>query len=114
MEKQDNLEPQVFSYDVDINGQILPETQTLLTPGKDYTLSDNSLGRIAITVPNMNQQKAYSLSINRTIYLESASDYNYLYSQAVSNHKKIGSISLKSTTGTKQTTDFYCEDESNK
>lgn len=55
--KQDNLEPQVFSYDVDINGQILPETQTLLTPGKDYTLSDNSLGRIAVTVPNMNQQK---------------------------------------------------------
>ncbi|PQG10657.1 hypothetical protein CUS42_14940, partial [Enterococcus faecalis] len=47
--KQDNLEPQVFSYDVDINGQILPETQTLLTPGKDYTLSDNSLGRIAVT-----------------------------------------------------------------
>ena len=35
----------------------LPETQTLLTPGKDYTLSDNSLGRIAVTVPNMNQQK---------------------------------------------------------
>ncbi|RBS13709.1 MULTISPECIES: bacterial Ig-like domain-containing protein [Enterococcus] len=103
--KQDNLEPQVFSYDVDINGQILPETQTLLTPGKDYTLSDNSLGRIAITVPNMNQQKAYSLSINRTIYLESASDYNYLYSQQYPT-TKIGSISLKSTTGTKQTTDF--------
>ncbi|MGC3150587.1 hypothetical protein ACPTIX_14270, partial [Enterococcus faecalis] len=59
--KQDNLEPQVFSYEVDINGQILPETQTLLTPGKDYTLCDNSLGRIAVTVPNMNQQKAYSL-----------------------------------------------------
>ncbi|WP_270792227.1 bacterial Ig-like domain-containing protein, partial [Enterococcus faecalis] len=103
--KQDNLEPQVFSYDVDINGQILPETQTLLTPGKDYTLSDNSLGWIAITVPNMNQQKAYSLSINRTIYLESASDYNYLYSQQYPT-TKIGSISLKSTTGTKQTTDF--------
>ena len=103
--KQDNLEPQVFSYDVDINGQILPETQTLLTPGKDYTLSDNSLGRIAMTVPNMNQQKAYSLSINRTIYLESASDYNYLYSQQYPT-TKIGSISLKSTTGTKQTTDF--------
>ena len=103
--KQDNLEPQVFSYDVDINGQILPETQTLLTPGKDYTLSDNSLGRIAVTVPNMNQQKAYSLSINRTIYLESASDYNYLYSQQYPT-TKIGSISLKSTTGTKQTTDF--------
>ncbi|EIR3693821.1 bacterial Ig-like domain-containing protein [Enterococcus faecalis] len=103
--KKDNLEPQVFSYDVDINGQILPETQTLLTPGKDYTLSDNSLGRIAVTVPNMNQQKAYSLSINRTIYLESASDYNYLYSQQYPT-TKIGSISLKSTTGTKQTTDF--------
>ena len=103
--KQDNLEPQVFSYDVDINGQILPETQTLLTPGKDYTLSDNSLGRIAVTVPNMNQQKAYSLSINRTIYLESSSDYNYLYSQQYPT-TKIGSISLKSTTGTKQTTDF--------
>ncbi|MBW4171071.1 fibrinogen-binding MSCRAMM adhesin Fss2 [Enterococcus faecalis] len=103
--KQDNLEPQVFSYDVDINGQILPETQTLLTPGKDYILSDNSLGRIAVTVPNMNQQKAYSLSINRTIYLESASDYNYLYSQQYPT-TKIGSISLKSTTGTKQTTDF--------
>ncbi|EJC3730045.1 bacterial Ig-like domain-containing protein [Enterococcus faecalis] len=103
--KQDNLEPQVFSYDVDINGQILPETETLLTPGKDYTLSDNSLGRIAVTVPNMNQQKAYSLSINRTIYLESASDYNYLYSQQYPT-TKIGSISLKSTTGTKQTTDF--------
>ena len=103
--KQDNLEPQVFSYDVDINGQILPETQALLTPGKDYTLSDNSLGRIAVTVPNMNQQKAYSLSINRTIYLESASDYNYLYSQQYPT-TKIGSISLKSTTGTKQTTDF--------
>ncbi|HBI2014680.1 TPA: bacterial Ig-like domain-containing protein [Enterococcus faecalis] len=103
--KQDNLEPQVFSYDVDINDQILPETQTLLTPGKDYTLSDNSLGRIAVTVPNMNQQKAYSLSINRTIYLESASDYNYLYSQQYPT-TKIGSISLKSTTGTKQTTDF--------
>ena len=99
------MEPQVFSYDVDINGQILPETQTLLTPGKDYTLSDNSLGRIAVTVPNMNQQKAYSLSINRTIYLESASDYNYLYSQQYPT-TKIGSISLKSTTGTKQTTDF--------
>ena len=79
--KQDNLEPQVFSYDVDINGQILPETQALLTPGKDYTLSDNSLGRIAVTVPNMNQQKAYSLSINRTIYLESVSDYSYSFYQ---------------------------------
>ncbi|WP_265613123.1 bacterial Ig-like domain-containing protein [Enterococcus faecalis] len=103
--KQDNLEPQVFSYDVDINGQILPETQTLLTPGKDYTLSDNSLGRIAVTVPNMNQQKAYSLSINRTIYLESVSDYSYSFYQQYPT-TKLGSLSLKSTTGTKQTTDF--------
>ena len=103
--KQDNLEPQVFSYDVDINGQILPETQTLLTPGKDYTLSDNSLGRIAVTVPNMNQQKAYSLSINRTIYLESVSDYSYSFYQQYPT-TKLGSLSLKSTTGTNKTTDF--------
>ncbi|EMW6161419.1 cell wall surface anchor protein [Enterococcus sp. DIV1368f] len=103
--KQDNLEPQVFSYDVDINGQILPETQTLLTPGKDYTLSDNSLGRIAVTVPNMNQQKAYSLSINRTIYLESASDYSYSFYQQYPT-TKLGSLSLKNTTGTNKTTDF--------
>ena len=103
--KQDNLEPQVFSYDVDINGQILPETQALLTAGKDYTLSDNSLGRIAVTVPNMNQQKAYSLSINRTIYLESASDYIYSFYQQYPT-TKLGSLYLKNTTGTKQTTDF--------
>ncbi|EGO7777570.1 DUF5011 domain-containing protein [Enterococcus faecalis] len=103
--KQDNLEPQVFSYDVDINGQILPETQALLTPGKDYTLSDNSLGRIAVTVPNMNQQKAYSLSINRTIYLESVSDYSYSFYQQYPT-TKLGSLSLKNTTGTNKTTDF--------
>ncbi|MGH2226916.1 hypothetical protein, partial [Enterococcus faecalis] len=50
-------------------------------------------------------QKAYSLSINRTIYLERAWDYNYLYSQQYPT-TKIRSISLESTTGTKQTTDF--------
>ncbi len=53
----------------------------------------------------MNQQKAYSLSINRTIYLESVSDYSYSFYQQYPT-TKLGSLSLKSTTGTNKTTDF--------
>lgn len=87
---------QVFSYDVDINGSILPETKQLLQLGADYTVAENTIYRAAVTIANMNKQKAYALAVDRPVAIESVSSYNYsFYNQYPTT--KLGSVSLKSS-----------------
>ncbi|WP_413537093.1 bacterial Ig-like domain-containing protein [Carnobacterium divergens] len=95
----------VNSYDVDVNGTILPETKQKLTNGTDYILSEDTVTKTAITVPTMNQQKAYVVSINRTLSLESASAYDYFLSQQYPT-TKVGSVTLLKTTAVNKAIEF--------
>ncbi|WP_413524774.1 bacterial Ig-like domain-containing protein [Carnobacterium divergens] len=95
----------VNSYDVDVNGTILPETKQKLTNGTDYILSEDTVTKTAITVPTMNQQKAYVVSINRTLSLESASAYDYFLSQQYPT-TKVGSVTLLKTTAVDKAIEF--------
>ncbi|WP_086314397.1 hypothetical protein A5821_001964 [Enterococcus sp. 7F3_DIV0205] len=87
----------VFSYDVDIMGNVIASSKQLLEKDKDYTISEDNTNRVAITITNMEQQKAYGLSVDRTLALESVSNYSYsFYNQYPTT--KLGSVRLNSTT----------------
>ncbi|WP_086445165.1 bacterial Ig-like domain-containing protein [Candidatus Enterococcus lemimoniae] len=87
----------VFSYDVDINGNVLLESKQLLTKDVDYTINEDVANRSSITITNMDQQKAYALSVDRTMALENVSNYSYsFYNQYPTT--KLGSVSLNRST----------------
>lgn len=87
----------VFSYDVDINGNVVEESKQLLEKEKDYTLDEDNAYRGAVTITNMNQQKAYALSVDRALALENVSAYSYsFYNQYPTT--KLGSVTLNRTT----------------
>ncbi|EOH94529.1 LPXTG-domain-containing protein cell wall anchor domain [Enterococcus haemoperoxidus ATCC BAA-382] len=83
----------VFSYDVDITGNVIPDSKQLLEKDKDYTVNEDDTYRGAVTITSMDQQKAYALSIDRALALESVSKYSYsFYNQYPTT--KLGSVSL--------------------
>ncbi|MTD38418.1 DUF5011 domain-containing protein [Erwinia sp. CPCC 100877] len=92
--KKDIQEISVYSYDVDVNGTILPETKQQLVNGVDYTLATNTVTNTSVAITDMNQQKAYGIVFDRVVALESVSDYTYsFYAQYPTT--KLGSINLK-------------------
>ncbi|MBO0440775.1 bacterial Ig-like domain-containing protein [Candidatus Enterococcus ikei] len=87
----------VFSYAVDINGNVIPDSKQTLEKDKDYTVNEDNTYQGSVTVTNMNQQKAYAISIERALALESVSTYSYnFYNQYPTT--KLGSVRLNSTT----------------
>jgi len=87
----------VFSYDVDINGNVIQASKQPLEKDKEYTISEDTTYRAAITITNMDKQKAYALAVDRTLGLESVSNYSYsFYNQYPTT--KLGSVSLNRTT----------------
>ncbi|EOL44573.1 bacterial Ig-like domain-containing protein [Enterococcus caccae] len=87
----------VFSYDVDINGSVIEESKQPLEKDKEYTISEDTASRLAITITNMDKQKAYVVSVDRTVALESVSDYSYSFYNRYPT-TKLGSVSLNRTT----------------
>ncbi|MBO0423170.1 bacterial Ig-like domain-containing protein [Enterococcus plantarum] len=88
----------VFSYDVDINGNVIADSKQLLEKEKDYTIDEDNAYRGAVTINNMDQQKAYALSVDRALALESVSNYSYsFYNQYPTT--KLGSVSLNRSSG---------------
>ncbi|MGX7243746.1 bacterial Ig-like domain-containing protein [Enterococcus quebecensis] len=86
-----------FSYDVNIHGDVIPESKQLLEKDKDYTINEDSVYRGAVTFTNMDQQKAYAVSIDRALALESVLNYDYsFYNQYPTT--KLGSVSLNRST----------------
>ncbi|GGC90171.1 bacterial Ig-like domain-containing protein [Enterococcus wangshanyuanii] len=87
---------QVYSYDVTIDGTVLPETKQLLEKDKDYTVVADDLYQTSVTIADMDQQKAYAIAVTRDLALESVSDYSYsFYNQYPTT--KLGSVSLRRT-----------------
>lgn len=92
--KKDMQELGVYSYDVDVNGAILPETKQPLVKGTDYTITKDTVTDTAVAITAMNQQKAYGLVFDRVIGFEDSSDYSYsFYAQYPTT--KLGTITLK-------------------
>jgi LPXTG-motif cell wall-anchored protein len=92
--KKDEQELSVYSYDVDVNGVILPETKQPLVKGTDYTVTKDSVTDTVVAITAMNQQKAYGLVFDRLIGLEDSSDNSYsFYAQYPTT--KLGDITLK-------------------
>lgn len=85
------------SYDVDVTGAILPETKQELVLGSDYSVAESSFARTALTVTNMNQQKAYILSLRRSFALESVTEYDYQFTSQYPT-TKVGGVNLKKPT----------------
>ncbi|WP_207696010.1 hypothetical protein DOK67_0000634 [Enterococcus sp. DIV0212c] len=87
----------VFSYAVDINGNVIPDSKQTLEKDKDYTVNEDNTYQGSVTITNMDQQKAYAISIERALALESVSTYSYsFYNQYPTT--KLGSVRLNSTT----------------
>lgn len=97
--------PVVASYDVDIDGNILPETKQELTKDTDYSFAENTVSRLAITIKDMNPQKAYGITVNRRLFVESVSEYNSYFSQGYPT-TSTGSVSLKQPTSANRMTNF--------
>ncbi|ALS02745.1 peptidase [Enterococcus silesiacus] len=87
----------VFSYDVDINGNVIAASKQALAKDQDYTIDEDNAYRGAVTITNMDQQKAYALSVDRALALESVSNYSYSF---YNNYPttKLGSVSLNRST----------------
>ncbi|MGG5341989.1 bacterial Ig-like domain-containing protein [Enterococcus sp. AZ192] len=87
---------QVYSYDVAVDGTVLPETKQLLQKDIEYTVGVDDLYQTSVTISNMDQQKAYALVIVRDLALESVSNYSYsFYNQYPTT--KLGSVRLQQT-----------------
>ncbi|NKD28397.1 LPXTG cell wall anchor domain-containing protein [Enterococcus casseliflavus] len=95
--KIDTQPLEVFSYEVDINGKIKPETQTALAEGTDYTITSNSLYNTAVEVKQMDKQKAYGISYQFTMSLTELTDYSSPFSKGYPT-TGFGSVQLKQTT----------------
>jgi hypothetical protein len=86
----------VASYRVDVKGNILANTKTILSEGTDYNLTANSFKQTSISIANMDQQRAYSVSIKRAVHLESLSEVQYSFDQKYPT-TKVGTVGLKQT-----------------
>ncbi len=83
----------VFSYDVDVNGNVIADSKQALEKDKDYTIDEDNAYRGAVTITHMDQQKAYALSVDRALALENVSTYSYsFYNQYPTT--KLGTVSL--------------------
>ncbi|MFS1052205.1 bacterial Ig-like domain-containing protein [Enterococcus casseliflavus] len=95
--KIDTQPLEVFSYEVDINGKIKPETQTALAEGTDYTIASNSLYNTAVEIKQMDKQRAYGVSYQFTMSLTELTDYTASFSKGYPT-TGFGSVQLKQTT----------------
>jgi len=102
----------VFSYDVDIKGNIKPETQTVLAEGTDYTITSNNLQNIAVEVKNMDKQKAYGVSYKFTMSLTELTDYTASFSKMYPT-TGIGSVRLKQTSAQNKGISFTAKTSEN-
>lgn len=88
----------VYSYDVDIKGNIKPETQTELVAGTDYTITANDLQNTAVEIKQMDQQKAYGVVYQFTMSLSEISDHQYSYYKNYPT-TGFGSVNLEPSAG---------------
>ncbi|WP_323133762.1 bacterial Ig-like domain-containing protein [Enterococcus gallinarum] len=88
----------VYSYDVDIKGNIKPETQTELVAGTDYTITANDLQNTAVEIKQMDQQKAYGVVYQFTMSLSEISDHQYSYYKNYPT-TGFGSVNLEPSVG---------------
>lgn len=95
-EKVEQAPLRVYEYDVDIQGNVLPESEKLLSEGEDYTLASDTLYDTSVTINQLNQQKAYGVRHNFTIGLTSVADYTYGFWKGYPT-TGFGSVSLKRT-----------------
>ena len=103
---------EVNSYDVDINGTILPETKQLLVKDSDYTIAEDTVTRTAISISEMNQQKAYVVSLNRALVMENTSKYSYSLQQNFPT-TKLGSVTLDDTLASNRALEFTAKTKEN-
>ncbi|MEO1768363.1 bacterial Ig-like domain-containing protein [Candidatus Enterococcus ferrettii] len=96
-EKEEQAPLSVYEYDVDIKGNVLPESEHLLSEGSDYTLTSNTLYDTSVEINQLNQQKAYGVRHNFTTGLEAVTDYTYSYNKGYPT-TGFGSVKLKRTT----------------
>ncbi|MFZ4870774.1 bacterial Ig-like domain-containing protein [Enterococcus entomosocium] len=97
--KKTDVDPlKVYSYDVDIKGNVKYETQVELFEGVDYTILSNDLQSTKIEIKKMDKQKAYSVSYNFIMGLAEITDYSYKYNQNFPT-SGFGAVSLLTTTG---------------
>lgn len=96
--KQDMRAIAVSCFDVDIKGNVNPDSQTELTEGTDYTILSNTVQDTSVQIARLNKQKAYAVSYKFTISLSAISDYAYYYSKGYPT-TGLGSISLKNVAG---------------
>ena len=87
----------VYSYDVDIKGNIIEDTKEALTEGADYVITSNEASATSVEINQMNKQKAYGVSYQFTLSLTEVSDYTYYYSKGYPT-TGFGTVSLKQTT----------------
>ncbi|MGM0231164.1 hypothetical protein IGJ28_003256 [Enterococcus sp. AZ091] len=88
----------VYSYDVDIKGNIKPETQTELVAGTDYTITANDLQNTAVEIKQMDQQKAYGVVYQFTMSISEISDHQYSYYKNYPT-TGFGSVNLEPSAG---------------
>ncbi len=95
--KIDTASLTVYSYDVDIKGNIIEDTKETLTEGADYVITSNEASATSVEINQMNKQKAYGVSYQFTLSLTEVSDYTYYYSKGYPT-TGFGTVSLKQTT----------------
>ncbi|WP_404997515.1 bacterial Ig-like domain-containing protein [Enterococcus gallinarum] len=88
----------VYSYDVDIKGNITPETQTELAAGTDYTITANDLQNTAVEIKQMDQQKAYGVVYQFTMSISEISYHQYSYYKNYPT-TGFGSVNLEPSAG---------------
>lgn len=98
--KQDIKALAVSCFDVDIKGNVIPDSQTELTEGMDYKILSNTVQDTSIQIARLNRQKAYAVSYKFTISLSAIDDHTYNYNKGYPT-TGLGSISLKNVAGKK-------------
>ncbi|WP_236598543.1 bacterial Ig-like domain-containing protein [Enterococcus casseliflavus] len=98
--KKNDLEPlAVYSYDVDVKGNINTESRTLLVEGTDYTITSDNLQKTAVQMNQMDKQKVYGVSYKFAISVEKITSHSYSLQKNFPTTSQ-GAISLKSTSAT--------------
>jgi LPXTG-motif cell wall-anchored protein len=98
LKKVESQPLKVYSYDVDIKGNIKPETQSELVAGTDYSITANELQNTAVEIKQMDQQKAYGVVYQFTMSVSELSDYQYSYYKNYPT-TGFGSVNLKPSAG---------------
>ncbi|MFS1009877.1 bacterial Ig-like domain-containing protein [Enterococcus casseliflavus] len=95
--KKNDIEPlAVYSYDVDVKGNINLESRTLLIEGIDYTITFDNLQKTAVQMNQMDKQKVYGVSYKFAMSMEEITDYSYRLEKRYAT-TIMGTVSLNST-----------------